>query len=236
VRAWQNDPLQVLMNETHAQSVFDKLANIARQIGFDHCAYGLRPMLPLSRQRIVVYTTHCADYQGSSALQSYRVVEPAPQPDLNLGRPIVDGERVFVDAHRFWAATCSHRLANVWAQPYREIAGAFGMFTVARSEEELSDIEIQEKNIRLPWLAHIAHTAMAHVLIRTMVPEAAIRLSTRETTVIRWTAVGKTSAEISVIMGLSVRTVTFHIGNVVKKLNVSNKTAAAVRAAVLGLL
>jgi DNA-binding CsgD family transcriptional regulator len=30
--------------------------------------------------------------------------------------------------------------------------------------------------------------------------------------------------------------VTFHIGNVVKKLNASNKTAAAVRAAVLGLL
>jgi hypothetical protein len=38
------------------------------------------------------------------------------------------------------------------------------------------------------------------------------------------------------IMGLSVRTVTFHIGNVVKKLHASNKTAAAVRAAVLGLL
>jgi DNA-binding CsgD family transcriptional regulator len=30
--------------------------------------------------------------------------------------------------------------------------------------------------------------------------------------------------------------VTFHVGNVVKKLNASNKTAAAVRAAVLGLL
>jgi hypothetical protein len=30
--------------------------------------------------------------------------------------------------------------------------------------------------------------------------------------------------------------VTFHIGNVVKKLNATNKTAAAVRAAVLGLL
>jgi hypothetical protein len=44
------------------------------------------------------------------------------------------------------------------------------------------------------------------------------------------------TAEISVIMGLSVRTVTFHIGNVVKKLNASNKTAAAVRAAVLGML
>jgi LuxR family quorum-sensing system transcriptional regulator SolR len=54
--------------------------------------------------------------------------------------------------------------------------------------------------------------------------------------VIRWTAEGKTTSEISEIMGLSVHTVTFHIGNVAKKLNASNKTAAAVRAVVLGLL
>lgn len=52
----------------------------------------------------------------------------------------------------------------------------------------------------------------------------------------RWTAAGKTAAEISAIMNLSARTVTFHIGNAVKKLNARNKTEAAVRAAVLGLL
>ena len=92
------------------------------------------------------------------------------------------------------------------------------------------------KNFRLAWLTQIAHLAMTRVLIKKLVPEANVRLSCQETTVIRWTAEGKTTAEISVIMGLSVRTVTFHIGNVVKKLNASNKTAASVRAAVLGLL
>lgn len=110
------------------------------------------------------------------------------------------------------------------------------MLTVARSNEALSAEEMQEKNIRLAWLTQIAHLAMTRVLIKKLVPEANVRLSSQETTVIRWTAEGKTTAEISVIMGLSVRTVTFHIGNVVKKLNASNKTAAAVRAAVLGML
>jgi LuxR family transcriptional regulator, quorum-sensing system regulator SolR len=110
------------------------------------------------------------------------------------------------------------------------------MFTVARSDDALSEAEMQEINIRLAWLTQVAHLAMTRLLVKKLVPEASVRLSARETTVIRWTAEGKTTAEIAVIMGLSMRTVTFHIGNVVKKLNANNKTAAAVRAAVLGLL
>lgn len=110
------------------------------------------------------------------------------------------------------------------------------MLTVARSHEVLGEAEMQQKNVRLAWLTQIAHLAMTRVLVKKLIPEANVRLSSQETTVIRWTAEGKTTAEISVIMGLSVRTVTFHIGNVVKKLNAGNKTAAAVRAAVLGML
>lgn len=65
---------------------------------------------------------------------------------------------------------------------------------------------------------------------------ATVRLSAREITVIRWTAVGKTALEISAILSLSERTVKFHIGNAMRKLGANNKTAAAVRATALGLI
>jgi LuxR family transcriptional regulator len=110
------------------------------------------------------------------------------------------------------------------------------MLTLARSHEELSRAEMQDKSIRLTWLAQITHIAMSRIVVKKLVPEASVRLSNKETAVIRWTAEGKSAAEIAEIMGLSIRTVTFHIGNVVKKLNAANKTAAAVRAAVLGLI
>jgi len=63
-----------------------------------------------------------------------------------------------------------------------------------------------------------------------------IDLSDREIDVLRWTAEGKTSAEIAVILDISERTVNFHVNSVVAKLGATNKTSAAVRAAMLGLI
>jgi len=70
----------------------------------------------------------------------------------------------------------------------------------------------------------------------SIMPEQEVKLSPREIDVLRWTAEGKTSGEISDIMGISERTVNFHINNLMTKMNVTNKTAAAIRAALMGLL
>lgn len=53
---------------------------------------------------------------------------------------------------------------------------------------------------------------------------------------LRWTAEGKASAEIFDIFNISDRTVNFHIGNTIAKLNATNKTAAVIRALLLGML
>ncbi|MDO9046340.1 MAG: LuxR C-terminal-related transcriptional regulator [Methylobacter sp.] len=66
--------------------------------------------------------------------------------------------------------------------------------------------------------------------------EADAKLSNREIAVLRWTADGKTSGEISRILNISERTVNFHINDVVTKLNAVNKTSATVKAAMIGLL
>ncbi|TBM12740.1 helix-turn-helix transcriptional regulator [Hafnia paralvei] len=48
----------------------------------------------------------------------------------------------------------------------------------------------------------------------------------REHEVLYWASMGKTYAEIATIIGISVRTVKFHMGNVVSKLGVSNARQA----------
>ncbi|MEJ8852853.1 LuxR C-terminal-related transcriptional regulator, partial [Variovorax rhizosphaerae] len=54
--------------------------------------------------------------------------------------------------------------------------------------------------------------------------------------VLKWSADGKTAAEIGDILNISVPTANFHIKNVIHKLRASNKTAAVVQALVSGLL
>lgn len=58
-----------------------------------------------------------------------------------------------------------------------------------------------------------------------------IALNGRERECLTWSARGKTSPEIAVILKLSKRTVNFHIENACRKLNVATRTEAVVKAA-----
>ena len=61
-------------------------------------------------------------------------------------------------------------------------------------------------------------------------PEVAYKLTEKERDILRWTADGKTSCDIAVAMGISERTVNFHINNVLKKLDVHNRYSAVAKA------
>jgi len=57
-----------------------------------------------------------------------------------------------------------------------------------------------------------------------------VALNDRELECLTWSARGKTSPEIATILGLSKRTVNFHVENACRKLNVSTRTEAVVKA------
>lgn len=79
-------------------------------------------------------------------------------------------------------------------------------------------------------MPHAAHPAT---------PVQGILLTPREVECLQWAAIGKTSAEIGAILGLTERTANFHIKNACTKLDVCNRQAAitlALRAGYLGAL
>jgi len=63
-----------------------------------------------------------------------------------------------------------------------------------------------------------------------------IALNDREVETLTWVARGKTSAEIAHILGLSKRTVDFHIDNARSKLGAATRTEAVIKAADGGLI
>jgi DNA-binding CsgD family transcriptional regulator len=52
--------------------------------------------------------------------------------------------------------------------------------------------------------------------------------------VLKWSAQGKTAAEVAIILDLKPRTINFHIGSAIRKIGVTNKTSAVVKAALSG--
>ncbi|MER9770337.1 helix-turn-helix transcriptional regulator [Mesorhizobium sp. M0189] len=61
-------------------------------------------------------------------------------------------------------------------------------------------------------------------------------LSRREKECILWTAKGKSSWEIGVILGISKNTVDFHLKNVRRKLDATSRTVAAIKAVHRGII
>jgi LuxR family transcriptional regulator len=85
-------------------------------------------------------------------------------------------------------------------------------------------------------LAHTAHVALSRRVVPGLAGGPSTDLTPREVEVLRWTADGKTAGEIGDILNVSEHTVTFHLSNAMRKLSTTSKTAAAVKAALLGLL
>lgn len=75
-------------------------------------------------------------------------------------------------------------------------------------------------------VAHLIHERIQELNLHTHKKA----LSARETECLIWSAAGKTSEEISIILNISTRTVNEHIKNGMHKLNASNKTHAIIKA------
>jgi DNA-binding CsgD family transcriptional regulator len=60
-------------------------------------------------------------------------------------------------------------------------------------------------------------------------------LTRRESEVLHWISLGKTNPEIAIILGASQRTIQKHVERILKKLNVENRGAAALRAIEISL-
>ena len=79
-------------------------------------------------------------------------------------------------------------------------------------------------------IAQKPYVYRSHVLNgkRNAGPLRSLELTPRETEVLTWVAQGKTNYEIGVILSAATRTICKHVQRILFKLNVENRTAAAV--------
>lgn len=236
MKTWQEDEIQALLTLNDEQALFSGLAGLARDLGFDFCAYGMRLPIPVSNPKIVMFNNYPGEWQSRYERNNYLAVDPTVQHGMRSLLPILWSDEVFASSRELWEEAQSFGLRIGWAQATWDANGVGGLLTLARPAEALSSAELQTNSMKLAWLAQVAHIGMSQCLRAKMMPQVNVKLSNREVEVLRWTADGKTSSEISDILRIAERTVNFHINNAISKLNASNKTAAVVRAAMLGML
>jgi LuxR family transcriptional regulator len=235
MKNWQEDLLAVLDAEPSEAIAFEGIERAARALGFEYVAYGMRMPLPLTRPRTLMVNNYPGAWRTHYEREGYLAIDPTVRHGARSQAPIVWSRELFAASPRLWDDAQSAGLRVGWAKSTLDRHGG-GMLSLARDREPLEEAELRAKELRLRWLANVAHLALSRVLARQEAVEDRPALTAREIEVLRWTAEGKTSGDISCILNVSVDTINFHIKNAVEKLGSPNRTAAAVRAAMLGIL
>jgi DNA-binding CsgD family transcriptional regulator len=236
MKSWQEDLLDLVPDTVACErEIFRRVEEAALALGFEHVAYGFQSLTPFSRPKITLFNNYPVSWRERYAQAGYLQVDPTVAQGRRSQEPIIWTDQVFADAKGLWDEARAHGLTVGWAQSSLDVFGAGGMLTLSRSCESLSLQELGAKQQKMRWLVQVAHLAFSR-LLRCNQSNASHKLSNRELDVLKWSADGKSAQDIAAILNISKNTVDFHIRNSVTKLQVPNKTAAVVRAALLGLL
>lgn len=233
---WKEDLVHVLQTVECEQEMFTLAAELAHRLGFDYCSYVLRTPVPLTRPKSVIYSNYPSAWQTMYQAKRYLDVDPLVQRAIGSLCPVLWSDDLFAPTPELWEEAQHFGLQAGLAQSCRDANGIIGLPVLARSGEPVTSTEWQTKACHILWLVQSMHLCITRIVAPRLLPALTVDLSQREIEVLRWTGDGKTSGEIAAILHISERTVNFHISNTITKLQVSNKTAAVLQAALLGLL
>ncbi|WP_432454054.1 MULTISPECIES: autoinducer binding domain-containing protein [unclassified Agarivorans] len=234
MEAWLEEQFCLLELQGSSSDFFAELSKITNALGFDFCAYGLRIPYPLSAPRTEMLNNYPTIWQQTYKENNYLEIDPTVHHGMTSQLPIVWSDQLFAQTPDLMEDARAVGLEYGWAQSSRQANGTVGMLTLARSTEMLSPAELVRYRYQLLWLTQVTHHGLSARITaeKLQIPV----LSQRELEMLKWTADGKTSEEIATILSITARTVNFHISQAMRKLEVVNKTAATVKAAVMGLI
>ena len=237
MKAWREDCLARLVASTGSvDQVVRELASIVEGLGFEYCSYVMRVPVPAASPAVTWSSTYPRRWLDHYFSHGYLEIDPLLQQASRDLSPIVWNDQSFSSQPAFWEEARAHDIRHGWALTTCGTRATTGMLSLARSRQAVTQRELEAIEMKLVWLAHIVHARIGALELQRLVPEAEHELTAREREVLRWTAAGKTATEVGAILGISERTITFHISSSLAKLNAVNKTQAVAKALMLNLL
>jgi LuxR family transcriptional regulator len=236
MNTWQEDLLNLLLiPEASPEAIFGHIQQAAKQLGFDHVAFGFQAPYPVMQPTITLLNNYPTAWQQRYAQAGYLSTDPTVSHGRQSQAPIIWNDQAFASNRSLWAEAQDHGIRTGWAQSCLERSGAGSLLTLCRCTKPLTASELQAKEARMRWLVQVAHVSLSRaVLSKEIITYAA--LTKRERAVLQWSADGKSAQDIADTLNLSKSAIDFHLKNSIQKLNAPNKTAAVARAALMGLL
>jgi DNA-binding CsgD family transcriptional regulator len=170
--------------------------------------------------RIDPVIAHCQDrsvpYLWSDALRRPKVIDPHLH-----------------EVWKFFGEAGEFGLRSGLTVPLHGPGSSWGLMSFASPNRMWDDL--QSLSSYLTLLSHFTHDAARAFHVQRL-GSPTPGLTRRERQCLHWAAQGKTSWEVSCLLGISERTVIFHLQNASHKLGVVGRQAAVARAVSLGVI
>ncbi len=207
----------------------------AQQLEYDYYSLCVRHPVPFTRPKVAFYTNYPESWVSYYQAKNFLAIDPVLNPENFSQGHLMWNDDLFSEAQPLWEAAHAHGLRRGVTQYLMLPNRALGFLSFSRCSTR--EIPILSDELQLKMQLLVRESLMALMRLNdeiVMTPE--MNFSKREKEILKWTAEGKTSAEIAMILSISENTVNFHQKNMQKKINAPNKTQVACYAAATGLI
>ncbi len=242
-----NSLLQGLIEQVHTSSTEGGIEAACKAFkkayGYDYYLMGLRFPVSLVRPSDVIYSDYPDDWSAWYQANGYIQVDPTLKHCLTSMTPyfwkymhdqLDESQGEYKD---FISGSFDFGLLSGISLPIRGPGGAAGLFCLVSHDswEKSKDRVLASAPCAQMFANHACES-----LCRAVDGGADIMgydpLSYREKECLLWASEGKTNWDIARILTISDATVSFHFGNVVRKLKATNRQHAVARGLLLGII
>lgn len=211
--------------------------------GFDYFIYGAEFPVSLVRPQTVIISGFPQSWREHYDSRGYIRIDPTVRHCVIRSTPLIWDELRPLDERdertirQFMGEAADHGLRSGVSFPAHGQHGEAAMLSLvsndphsAASERILAVLPIGQ------LLVGYIHEAARRAFDRENILLDRASLTDRERECLLWAAEGKTTADTAIILGISERTVVFHLQNAARKLDVCNRSQAVARAVAQGYI
>ncbi|MDD1014487.1 autoinducer binding domain-containing protein [Pseudomonas rubra] len=232
---WKEQQLEQLLAETDEQRMFNIAVSLAEQLEMEFLAFGMRVQIATQAPQVRFFNNYPAAWNERYQACNYLDIDPTVAHCQRSLMPLLWSDAVFHETPHLREEAKSYGVCHGWSQSAHDMRHNLSILSVARSQTPISLEEHYDKAGQTIWLCNLLHTMMLDRRPGQGTPS--YKLSDRESEVLKWSAAGKTAADIACILSLSQSTVNFHIRSIIiSKTNASNKAGAIAIAVMNGLI
>jgi DNA-binding CsgD family transcriptional regulator len=234
--------VDLLIKTKTVEDVHSLCATFCEQFGFDRFLYGVRIPTSFVKPHFIFISGYPTEWWSRYTEKGYIAIDPVVLHGMTRLTPISwnqvgrqEGKNEQVHLLMGEARECG--LNTGVSFPIHSAQGEFAMLNLASSKNYLqTKSSILEAMPYGSLFSAYLHEAVHRIFEQHVLPLSRTHLTSREKQCLLWSAEGKTTWETSHILGVSERTVVFHLQNASEKLNVVSRQQAVARAVSLGLI